>query len=188
MAAGQAVLTLPLPSADVCARLPPGLQLAATHAGHLDCRLQLLGVEATWPASTRGAGSSTSACAAQHSHQPGVVSATSAAAGFACRSSALLLAHVLFPDHSHHMLSYLAVTVAVADGLAVVAATTPPAARQAVGRLKRRLQGQPRQQHGGDGSSSSMGWVDGVQGAVQGSLHTLRCLSGACSRPLLRLW
>lgn len=47
---GQAVLTLPLKSVDVSVALPPGLQLAATPAGHLDCRLQLLGAHMDWPA------------------------------------------------------------------------------------------------------------------------------------------
>jgi hypothetical protein len=48
--AGQAVLTLPFKSVDVSVALPPGLQLAATAAGHLDCRLQLLGAHMDWPA------------------------------------------------------------------------------------------------------------------------------------------
>lgn len=47
--AGQAVLALPLNGMDVSVKLPPGLQLAATPAGHLDCRMQLLGVQLDWP-------------------------------------------------------------------------------------------------------------------------------------------
>lgn len=50
--AGQAVLTLPLQHADLTVKLPPGLQLGATPAGHLDCRMQLLGVQLDWPATT----------------------------------------------------------------------------------------------------------------------------------------
>jgi hypothetical protein len=49
-AAGQAVLQLPLAGADVALQLPPALQLAATPAGHIDCRLQLFGVTVDWPA------------------------------------------------------------------------------------------------------------------------------------------
>lgn len=48
--AGQAVLALPLKSVDVSVKLPPGLQLAVTPAGHLDCRMQLMGVHMDWPA------------------------------------------------------------------------------------------------------------------------------------------
>jgi hypothetical protein len=44
------VLALPLKNVDVSVRLPPGLQLAATPAGHLDCRMQLMGVHIDWPA------------------------------------------------------------------------------------------------------------------------------------------
>lgn len=100
--------------------------------------------------------------------------ARSSLAGFACRSGALMLAHALFPDHTHHLLAWLAVPVAVADSLGVMAAATPAGAQQAVRskaqQLKSRLQKQPR---------GGIGWVDGVQGLVEGSLHTFRSLSGA---------
>jgi hypothetical protein len=47
--AGQAVLALPLKNAELSVQLPPGLQLAATAAGHLDCRMQLLSLHMDWP-------------------------------------------------------------------------------------------------------------------------------------------
>lgn len=51
LVAAQAVLALPLACADVAVQLPPSLRLAATAAGRLDCRLQLLSVTAEWPVS-----------------------------------------------------------------------------------------------------------------------------------------
>lgn len=47
------MLALPLRDVDLSVKLPPGLQLAATSAGHLDCRMQLLGVQLDWPATGR---------------------------------------------------------------------------------------------------------------------------------------
>lgn len=44
------MLALPLKNVDVSVKLPPGLQLAVTPAGHLDCRMQLMGVHMDWPA------------------------------------------------------------------------------------------------------------------------------------------
>jgi hypothetical protein len=105
---------------------------------------------------------------------PRVLAARSSLAGFACRSGALMLAHALFPDHTHHLLAWLAVPVALADSLGVVAAAAPAGAQQAVRskaqQFKSRLQKQP---------CGGIGWVDGVQGLVEGSLHTFRSLSGA---------
>jgi hypothetical protein len=112
--------------------------------------------------------------AATQEMQPRVLPARSSLAGFACRSGALMLAHALFPDHTHHLLAWLAVPVALADSLGVVAAAIPAGAQQAVRskaqQFKTRLQRQPC--HG-------IGWVDGVQGLLEGSLHTFRSLSGA---------
>jgi hypothetical protein len=51
--AGQAVLALPLKNADLSIKLPPGLHLAATAAGHLDCRMQLLSLQLDWPPAGR---------------------------------------------------------------------------------------------------------------------------------------
>lgn len=114
-----------------------------------------------------------------------VLPARSSAAAFACRSGALLLAHALFPDHTHHLLTWLAVPVAAADALGLLAAATPAEAQEAVRskaqRLKATLQ---RRGIGPQDSSRGVGWVDGVQGVVEGSLHTLRCLSGAVGRVL----
>lgn len=259
------MLTLPLQHSDLTVKLPPGLQLGATPAGHLDCRMQLLGVQLDWPATTgkpqyaqlsqtnthlrlpsRAAfkclGATQQHCAdMQQGHQQyalyansGIMSvrynpaccaepalpciavthtassahtmhaadvsctgggaascqhevlpARSSAAGFACRSGALLLAHALFPDHTHHLLTWLAVPVAAADALGVLAAGTPAEAQDAVRskaqRVKARLQ---RRGTGQQDSSRGVGWVDGVQGVVEGSLHTLRSLSGALDRVL----
>jgi hypothetical protein len=44
------VLALPFRHADVSVKLPPSLQLAATASGHMDCRMQLLGLQLDWPA------------------------------------------------------------------------------------------------------------------------------------------
>ncbi|WIA32106.1 hypothetical protein OEZ86_002957 [Tetradesmus obliquus] len=181
---GQAVLQLPLAGSDVALQLPPALQLAATAAGNLDCRLQLFGMTADWPAQRQPTH------AGDGSDQPRLLPAKSAAAGFACRSGALLLAHALFPDHTRGLLGWLAVPVAVADGLEVLHSAVPPPARAAVAvrasRLKGRLQGRRSSSSsssssssgGEEGWDSGVGWVDGTGGVVQGSLHALRCLSG----------
>jgi hypothetical protein len=107
--------------------------------------------------------------------QPRVLPARSSLAGFACRSGALLLAHALFPDHTHHLLTWLAVPVALADSAGVLAAATPAAAQQAVRRRAQGLKGRLQRRRG---AGEGVGWVDGVQGALQGSMHTLRSLSG----------
>jgi hypothetical protein len=128
------------------------------------------------------------------SDQPRLLPAKSAAAGFACRSGALLLAHALFPDHTRGWLGWLAVPVAVADGLDALHSAVPQPARAAVAvrasRLKDRLHGKGStrsSKHSRSSSSisseedewgSGVGWVDGTGGVVQGSLHALRCLSG----------
>jgi hypothetical protein len=44
------VLAMPLKNVDLSVKLPPGLQLAATPAGHLDCRMQLMSLQMDWPA------------------------------------------------------------------------------------------------------------------------------------------
>lgn len=44
------MLAMPLKNVDLSVKLPPGLQLAATAAGLLDCRMQLMGVQMEWPA------------------------------------------------------------------------------------------------------------------------------------------
>lgn len=101
--------------------------------------------------------------------------ARSSLAGFACRSGALLLAHALFPEHTQHLLAWLAVPVAVADSIGVLAAATPEAAQKAVSSKAQGLKGRLQRQRGaGDG----VGWVDGVAGVVAGSLHTFRSMSG----------
>lgn len=44
------MLAMPLKNVDLSVKLPPGLQLAATPAGHLDCRMQLMSLQMEWPA------------------------------------------------------------------------------------------------------------------------------------------
>lgn len=105
--------------------------------------------------------------------------ARSSMAGFACRTGALMLAHALFPDHTHHLLAWLAVPVAVADSLAVVASATPAGAQQALHRKAQQLKGRLQPQRS---AGQGVGWVDGVQGVVDGSLHAFRALSGECGR------
>jgi hypothetical protein len=125
------------------------------------------------------------------SSQPRLLPATSAAAGFACRSGALLLAHALFPDHTRGWLGWLAVPVAVADGLDALHSAVPQPARAAVAarasKLRDSLQGRGSKRSSssskcssseGEEWSSGVGWVDGTGGVVKGSLHALRCLSG----------
>jgi hypothetical protein len=128
------------------------------------------------------------------SSQPRLLPATSAAAAFACRSGALLLAHALFPDHTRGWLGWLAVPVAVADGLDALHSAVPQPARAAVAarasKLRDSLQGRGSKRSSSSSSSSKcsssegeewssgVGWVDGTGGVVKGSLHALRCLSG----------
>eukprot|EP00879_Flechtneria_rotunda_P001554 GHRR01001713.1.p1 GENE.GHRR01001713.1~~GHRR01001713.1.p1 ORF type:complete len:1175 (+),score=492.98 GHRR01001713.1:413-3937(+) len=177
---GQAVLHLPLQRADVYMRLPPTLQVAATPAGGLDCRISLLEVAVDWPATRH------TSAAGDQEPQPRVLPAKSAAASFACRSGALLLAHTLFPQHISSLLGWLAVPVAAADALGAAGAAVPGPAKQAVAvqasRLKRRLQGKAekqQQQYGlQERSAGGVGWVDTVCGVMAGTMHTLRCLSG----------
>jgi hypothetical protein len=88
-----------------------------------------------------------------------------------------MLAHALFPDHTQHLLAWLAVPVAVADGLAVLASATPEGAQQALQRKAGQLKGRLQQQRS---AGQGIGWVDGVQGVVDGSLHAFRSLSGEC--------
>lgn len=107
--------------------------------------------------------------------------ARSSMAGFACRTGALMLAHALFPDHTQHLLAWLAVPVAVADSLAVVASATPTGAQHALHRKAQQLKGRLQQQRS---AGQGVGWVDGVQGVVDGSLHAFRALSGECGRSL----
>lgn len=185
---GQAVVVLPLCRADVALHLPPALQLAATASGGLDCRLQLLSLSADWPPSRPASSSSSSCSGSSQPPQPRVLAARSAVAGFGQRCGGLLLAHMLFPEHTKGMLGWLSVPVAVADGVAAVGSAVPPEAWQAAGararRLKDRMQG--RRQRSGSGSSSGsagpapgLGWLDGTCGVASGTLHGLRCLSGA---------
>jgi hypothetical protein len=47
------VLAMPLKNVDLSVKLPPGLQLAATPAGHLDCRMQLMSFQMDWPATSK---------------------------------------------------------------------------------------------------------------------------------------
>lgn len=95
----------------------------------------------------------------------------------------------------HGVLGWLAVPVAVADGLAAVHAAVPEESRNAAAKqankLKDRLQGrgskqQGRRRHDGSNSSATgwaqpgngIGWLDATGGVVSGTLHVLRCLSG----------
>jgi hypothetical protein len=120
--------------------------------------------------------------------KPHVLPARSSAAGFSQRCAALLLAHVLFPDHTQKMLSWLAVPVAAADGLAILAAAVPAAAKHTVQkqghRMKNMLRRQQRhrQRAGYDdfvgGSPRGVGWADTVGAVAAGALHALRFLSG----------
>lgn len=81
----------------------------------------------------------------------------------------------MFPEHTQHLLAWLAVPVAVADSIGVLAAATPEPAQKAVSSKAQGLKGRLQRQRGaGDG----VGWVDGVAGVVAGSLHTFRSMSG----------
>lgn len=96
-----------------------------------------------------------------------------------------MLAHALFPDHTHHLLAWLAVPVAVADALGVLADAVPSSTQQAVRSKAQALKAQLQKQQQADSlqgaaASRGIGWVDGVQGVVAGSLHTFRSLSGVC--------
>lgn len=123
-----------------------------------------------------------------NSRQPRVLPAQSSVAGFSQRCAALLLAHVLFPDHTQNVLSWLAVPVAAADGLAILAAAVPAAAKHTIKKQGHRMkdmlrrQQRHRQRAGYDdfvgGSPSGVGWADAVGAVAAGALHALRFLSG----------
>lgn len=165
--------------ADVSISLPPALNVTATHSGNIDCRLQLLGVTAEWPAQQQPC-----------QHPPQLLHARSPAVGFAVRCGGLLLAQALFPEHTNQVLGCLAVPVAVADGIAAVSAVVPEVAKQAVAhrasRIKHKLQtpgrARARKACSGDGVTRN-GWIDVSAGLVVGAMHALRSLTGeSCGR------
>lgn len=103
--------------------------------------------------------------------------------GFACRAGALLLLHVLFPDHTTHLLDWITVPVAVADTALTVAQLLPQPLQRAARAAGARGRGVCADWAAGlEAAHVPLGWLCGVGGLAGASWHTLHALSGECRR------
>lgn len=162
----QAEMRLSGSNTSVAVKLPPGLRISATRDGKIDLRLQLFSVKAEWPSAAGPA-------------LPEVAPAPSPALGFACRTGALLLLHLLFPDHTTDVVSALAVPVACWDTATAVAQASPAPVRRAAARAAGKLGGvYGRLERRGEARGLRLGWLRGAGGTARAGMHTLHSLSG----------